>query len=113
MWATYFTGIFRSMRFGIEDAHARGSAVQYGYLLEKGAFSFDTDSDRFVLDEARMGSALSELLTEELMLQALGDYVGTASFFARYAALDEHAEVAIARMTHIPVDIRPIYPRQI
>ena len=98
------------MRFGIEEAHAKGAAAQYGYLLEAGAFAFDEGSGLYVIDEARMESALTELLTAELMLQANGDYDGTAAFFARYAVLDEHAENAIAAMTHIPVDIRPIYP---
>lgn len=113
MWATYFTGMFRSIRFGIESAHARGTALQYGYLLEAGAFSFDEDSGKYVLDEERMESALQELLTEQLMLQANGDYEGTRAFFERYANLDENAENAIAAMNHIPVDIRPIYPESL
>ena len=113
MWATYFTGLFRSMRFGIEEAHARGAAAQYGYLLARGAFRFDEASDLFVLDEARMESALKDLLQEELMLQAKGDYAGTVAFFDRYAKLDAHGQAAIARMERIPVDIRPIYPDEI
>lgn len=113
MWATYFTGIFRSVRFGVEDAHARGTALQYGFLKEAGAFAFDEDNGRYVLDEERMESALQELLTAQLMLQARGDYDGTAAFFDRYAHLDKHAENAIAAMGDIPVDIRPIYPQSL
>ena len=111
LWATYFAGLFRSMRFGIESAHARGAAAQYGYLLEKGAFAFDEDAGLFVLDEARMETALQELLTEELMLQATGDYEGTKAFFAKYAKLDDHAKTAIGAMKGIPVDIYPVYPK--
>ena len=110
LWATYFTGIFRSVRFGIGEAHGLGAAAQYGYLLEKGAFAFDETTGKFVIDEARMESALEEMLAEELMLQATGDYEGTRAFLDRYAVLDSHAEDAIAAMSDIPVDIRPIYP---
>jgi hypothetical protein len=110
LWATYFTGLFRSMRFGIEEAHGKGAAAQYGYLLEKGAFRFDEGAGHYVIDEARMESALRDLLHEELMLQATGDYQGTVAFFDRYAVLDQHALDAIASMEDIPVDIRPIYP---
>ena len=113
LWATYFAGLFRSMRFGIEEAHAKGAAAQYGWLLEKGAFRFDEASGLFVIDEARMETALTELLTTELMLQARGDYAGTQAFFAKYAVLDDHARAAIGRMTHLPVDIRPVYPREV
>jgi len=28
--ATYFVGLFRAMRFGINEAHGRGAAFQFG-----------------------------------------------------------------------------------
>ena len=108
--ATYVAGLFRSMRFGIEEAHGKGAAAQYGYLLEKGAYRWDTANGHYVIDEAKLVSGLTELLREELMLQARGDYAGTMAFFDRYAKLDDHARAVIAGMDHIPVDIRPIYP---
>jgi hypothetical protein len=110
LWATYFTGLFRSMRFGIEEAHGRGAAAQYGYLKEKRAFTYDTASRRYAIDPARMESGLRDLLHDELMLQATGDYAGTQAFLERWAVLDEPARAMIAAMGDIPVDIRPIYP---
>ena len=111
--ATYFAGLFRSMRFGTTDAHGLGAAAQYGYLKEKGAFAWDEARDRYVIDEAKMVAGLRDLLHDELMLQATGDYQGTKAFFARYAVLDEHAQEAIAAMDAIPVDILPIYPDEV
>ncbi|MEL1250760.1 dipeptidyl-peptidase 3 family protein [Aurantiacibacter gilvus] len=111
--ATYVAGLFRSMRFGIEEAHGKGAAAQYGYLLEYGAYAWDEDAGHFVIDEDRLVSGITELLRTELMLQATGDYDGTIAFFEQYAHLDEHAEAVIAEMDHIPVDIRPIYPDSI
>jgi hypothetical protein len=113
MWATYFTGMFRAMRFGTEEAHGRGAAAQYGYLREKGAFRFDEGAGRYIIEPARMETALRDLLHEELMLQANGDYAGTGAFLDRWAVLDDHARAAIAAMEHIPVDIAPIYPERV
>jgi len=113
LFASYLAGIFRSVRFGIEESHGKGNALQYGYLLTHGAFRFDEDSDHYVIDPVKMESGLRALLTEQLMLQALGDYAGTQAFFAKHAHLDEHAEAVIARMAAIPVDIRPLYPTTI
>lgn len=110
LWATYFTGLFRSMRFGTEEAHGRGAAAQYGYLLAKGGFAFDAASGRYVIDPARMESGIRDLLHDELMLEATGDYAGTQAFLERWGVLDDHARAAIAAMKHIPVDIEPIYP---
>lgn len=111
LFATYLTGIFRAVRFGLEEAHAKGAAVQYAFLLERGAFRFDQGSGRYVIDPAKMETGLRELLTTELMLQARGDYEGTRAFFDRYGKLDDHGRAVVATMNHIPVDIRPVYPR--
>ena len=111
--ATYVAGLFRSMRFGIEEAHGKGAAAQYGYLLDYGAYAWDADAGHYVIDEDRLVSGITELLRTELMLQATGDYEGTIAFFEQYARLDEHADAAIAGMDEIPVDIRPLYPDSI
>lgn len=111
LWPTYFAGIFRSVRFGVTDAHGEGAALQYGYLKEKGAFRWDAAQGHYVIDPAKMEAGLKALLHDQLMLQALGDYEGTKAFFDRYAHLDEHAEAAIAAMEEIPVDILPVYPK--
>ena len=110
LWPTYFTGIFRAMRFGIDEAHGKGAAAQYGYLKAKGAFRWDETAGHYVIDPAKMESGVRDMLHDELMLQANGDYEGTKAFFDKWAVLDEHAEAAIGEMNAIPVDIRPLYP---
>ena len=113
MLATYFAGIFRAVRFGTDEAHGRGAAVQYAYLKEKGAFAWDPSARRFRIDYGRMESGLRDLLAELVRLQGDGDYEGTRSFFERYARLDDEARTALAATAHIPTDIRPTYPPRI
>lgn len=110
IFATYFAGIFRAVRFGALEAHGKGAALQYAYLRDKGAFTFDEAAQRYVIDDARMEAGIRDLLHEILMLQATGDYEGTKALMARWAKLDVQAEAAIASMSAIPVDILPIYP---
>ena len=38
-YTTYLASMFRSVRFGINEAHGRGVALQFNYLLEKAASS--------------------------------------------------------------------------
>lgn len=113
LFATYFTGMFRAMRFGTESAHGQGAALQYGYLKDRGAFAWDPATSRYTIDEAKMEAGLRDLLHDQLMLQATGDYDGAKAFFARWAQLDEPARGAIAAMEQIPVDIRPLYPPRV
>ena len=111
--ATYFAGLFRAVRFGIDEAHGRGAAVQYSYLRERGAFAWDASARRFRIDHARMASAIRELTADLVRLQGNGDYEGTRAFFDRYARLDDEARMVLAAAAHIPTDIRPIYPSRI
>jgi hypothetical protein len=111
--ATYFTGIFRAVRFGIDEAHGRGAAAQYGYLKEKGAFAWDSGAKRFRIDDARLERGLRDLLAEIVRLQATGDYEGAKAFLNRYAKLDAEAEAVLATMNAIAVDIQPIYPKRV
>ena len=113
LFATYFVGIFRAVRFGAVEAHGKGAALQYAYLQSKGAFAYDPASQRYVVDDAKMEAGLRDLLHDMLMLQANGDYAGTKAFMAQWAKLDAPAEAAITAMSAIPVDVRPQYPAQI
>jgi len=113
LFATYFAGLFRAIRFGTLEAHGQANALQYGYLKEKGAFRFDEANGHYVIDPVKMEAGLRDILREMLLLQAKGDYAGTKAFMAKWAKLDAHADTAIAKMGGIPVDIYPRYPSRI
>ncbi len=111
--ATYFAGIFRAVRFGIDEAHGRGAAMQYSYLKEKGAFDWDRPAGRFRVDFDKMEAGIRDLVAQLVRLQGNGDYAGTRAFFDQYARLDEEARAVLASASHIPVDIQPDYPDRI
>jgi hypothetical protein len=111
--ATYFAGIFRAVRFGIDEAHGRGAAMQYDYLKEKRAFEWDGGARRFRIDYDRMESGLRDLLGELVRLQGNGDYAGTKAFFDRHARLDDNARAVLATAAAIPTDIQPVYPNRL
>jgi hypothetical protein len=108
--ATYFAGIFRAVRFGTDEAHGRGAALQYSYLREKKAFTWVATQKRFRIDHDRMEAGIRDLVADLVRLQGNGDYAGTKAFFERYARLDREARTVLAATTHIPTDIQPEYP---
>ncbi len=108
--ATYFAGLFRAVRFGIDESHGRGAAAQLSYLREKGAFSWDPSARRFRIDNARMEAGIRDLVGEFVRIQGNGDYAGAKAFLERYARLDDQMRTVLGTMGHIPVDIRPDYP---
>ena len=43
MYTTFLASAFRSIRFGINEAHGRGQAIQLNYLLDQGGFRQEPD----------------------------------------------------------------------
>jgi hypothetical protein len=111
--ASYVAGLFRAMRFGANEAHGKGAAMQYRFLREKGAIVWDAQAKRYRIDEAKIDGAIGELVAAIVKLQGDGDYAGTKTFLDKYGQLDAEAQQVIATMTGIPVDIRPVYPERI
>lgn len=111
--ATYAAGLFRGMRFGIDEAHGRGAALQYRWMRDKGALVWDERAGRFRVDEEKMVAAIESLTARIVTLQGDGDYAGMKAFFEDTARLDGPARTVIASMDSVPIDIQPIYPDQI
>lgn len=108
---TYVAGLFRSARFGVDEAHGQGVVAQFNYLLQKGALEIDGrgGAGRFRAVSEKFPGAIRDLLHDMLMLQAAGDYAGTKRFLDTYGKATQPIRDAIARLSDVPVDIRPEY----
>jgi hypothetical protein len=111
--SSYMADVFRHLRFGTGDAHGRGAAMQYGFLKEHGGIAWDASARRFRLDYDRLEPAIAALVAEIVRIEGDGDYAGAKAFLDRYGRLDPEAQAVIATMTHIPVDIQPVYPSRV
>lgn len=109
LYPTYLAGIFRSTRFGIKEAHGGGNIMQFNYLREKGAFTYNPKSKKFGVDRSKMEGAIRDLARDLLMIEAKGDYEAAKTFVEKYRVMPKEFENAIAKLKNIPVDIKPIY----
>ncbi len=105
---TYVAGLFRSARFGVDEAHGQGVVAQFNYLLNKGALQIDANGRVRAVSE-KFPAGIRDLLHDMLMLQAAGDYEGTKKFLDTWGKATPEIRNAIARLGDVPVDIRPIY----
>jgi hypothetical protein len=105
---TYVAGLFRSARFGVDEAHGQGVVAQFNYLIGKGALEVDANG-RFRAVSERFPDAVRDLLHDMLTLQAAGDYAGTRRFLETYGKPTSELRSAIDRLKDLPVDIRPLY----
>ncbi len=107
---TYLAGLFRSIRFGIGEAHGKGNALEFNYLIEKGALAYDESDGRFSVNFEKFDSGIRELVRDICLLQANGDYDGTKKLFEDFVHLPTELKAALQKLDGIPVDIAPRYP---
>lgn len=107
---SYFAGLFRSIRFGIAEAHGRGAAVQINRFLEEGAALFDDNAARFRVDPGKLETSIRSLVADICGIQHRGDRAAADAMLARYGVMSRPMERALEGLGGIPVDLRPIYP---
>jgi hypothetical protein len=106
MYTTFLASSFRSIRFGIDEAHGRGVAVQLNAFLDHGGFRVAADGT-FAVDPARVKEAARALTERILTLQAEGDYAGVQDLMTRLAVVRPEVRRVLDRLEGIPVDIEP------
>jgi hypothetical protein len=109
MYVTYLAGIFRSVRFGINEAHGQGMAMQFNYLMDEGAIVYSDASGLFSADVEKFKAASKKLTGEIMTLQARGNYEGARAMLIRYAVLRPALQRTLDRLAHLPVDIEPVF----
>ena len=108
-YATFLAGIFRSVRFGINEAHGGGNAIIYNYLLDKGGYEYDQETQKVKVNFDKIAGALRNLANRILMIEAKGNYQGAKDMIAEYAVDSPSMKTLREKLSSLPVDIRPIY----
>lgn len=109
LYATYAGLMFRSMRFGINEAHGRGTAVQWNWIREKGGV-VPAAGGRYTINVNNFRDAVQSLATELLTIEATGDFDRANNLLSRYGVSTPEMQTVIASLQDIPVDIWPVFP---
>ena len=106
-YASYVAGIFRTVRFGVAEAHGRGEMMEFNFLAEKGAI--ERAGGRYRVRFEKMPAAIAELAKELLEIEATGDGARAERWFARYDKMPADLHAALDEVKNVPVDIQPQY----
>jgi hypothetical protein len=106
MYATFLASAFRSIRFGVNEAHGRGIAIQLNYLLDAGAFRVRQDGT-FTVETGKIGDAVTALTREIMTLQAEGNYAKAKELIDRLGNVRPEVQKVLDRLSGVPVDIEP------
>ncbi len=108
-WASFLAGIFRSVRFGVNEAHGAGNAIIYNYLLENGGYRYDNARQKVAVNFDKIYDATEELASVLLTIQAEGDYDRAKALIEKYGVMSPSMKTLTDKLIDLPVDIKPVY----
>ncbi len=108
LYTTFLASAFRTLRFGVKEAHGKGMAMQVNYLMDKGAFQANPDGT-FAVDMSKVKSAVRDLDHDLLTLEATGDYAGAKRMLDGLGVIRPVLQKALDALGGIPVDIEPVF----
>jgi len=108
LYTTFLASTFRSLRFGLKEAHGKGMALQVNYLTDKGGFIARPDGT-FEVDFSKIKAAVRDLDHDLLTLEATGDYAGAKRMLDELGVIRPNMQKALNSLTGIPVDIEPLF----
>lgn len=107
MYVTFLASAFRSIRFGVNDAHGKGIALQLNSLLDRGAFRVNPDGTFGLGEPAKVKEAVAALTGEIMTLQAAGDRAKAKEMLDRLGVVRPEVQRVLDRLGDVPVDIEP------
>ena len=109
LYTTFLASAFRSIRFGVNEAHGRGIAIQLNYLLDQGGFVARPDGT-FGVNPAKVKDGVMGLTREIMTIQAQGDATKARALGERLGVVRPAVQKALDKLAGIPVDIEPRFP---
>jgi hypothetical protein len=110
-YSSYVAGIFRSVRYGVAEAHGRAEMMEFNYLLEQKAVN--RVAGKYEVDFAKMPAAIASLSKELLTIEATGDRGRAEAWLNRYDKMPADLAEAMKAASKLPVDIWPIFSFQV
>jgi hypothetical protein len=111
LYTTYLASAFRSVRFGVTEAHGKGMALQFNYFLDKDAFTVNAGGT-FAVDVPKMKSAVRDLTHELLTIEAEGNYTAAKKMLDTLAVIRPVMQHALDSLKDLPTDIDPVNESQ-
>ena len=107
LYTTFLASAFRSLRFGLTDAHGKVMALQFNYLADKGAFTAHAEGT-FAVDLAKVKGAVRDLTHDLLTIEAEGDYAAAKRLLDTLGVVRPGMQRVLDGLKNLPTDIDPV-----
>jgi hypothetical protein len=106
MYTTYLASMFRSIRFGITEAHGRGVAIQLNYFLDNGGVTV-AEGGTFAVNAERIRKNVADLTRDIMTMQATGDAQAARRMIEQLGVVRPQVQAVLDKLKDVPVDIEP------
>jgi Peptidase family M49 len=106
LYTTFLASAFRSIRFGVNEAHGRGIAIQLNTLIDQRGVVVNSDGT-FKVNAERIKEGVAGLTRDIMSIQAEGDYAKAKALGERMGIVRPEVQRALDKLSSIPVDIEP------
>jgi hypothetical protein len=106
MYTTYLASMFRSIRFGISEAHGRGVAIQLNYFLDHGGVTA-AQNGTYAVNPQRIKQNVVDLTRDLMTMQARGDYASAKQMMETLGVVRPQVQMVLDKLRDVPVDIEP------
>ena len=105
-YTTFMAGIFRSIRFGVNEAHGRANMLTFSYFQRENAFKRN-ENGRYEINFEAMKAAVEKLGGDILKAQGDGNYEFVKQWLAKDAAMQDQLKADLEKIgtMGIPTDI--------
>jgi hypothetical protein len=104
-YVTYIAGLFRSIRFGVEEAHGLANLIQLNCLRMNQVIDYDSRTNTYSVDTNTFFKVIKELARIVLTIEAHGNYAEANSFIEEYGQLRSETRDSIDKLTEVPTDL--------
>ena len=108
-YATFLASIFRSVRFGATEAHARANMITFNYLVREGAVRFLPEEQRYTINIPRFRNAIKKLAIDLLMIEGDGNYSKAKEWTEKLAVIPPEMKKLLDNLQDIPVDVEFVF----
>lgn len=107
-YTSYLAGNFRTLRFGVGEAHGQAEMMEFNYHLEHGGFQRD-EQGRYFVDYDKLSASIASLAKELLTMEATGDRARTEAWMKKYDVMPKNLVEALKKVSDVPVDLDPTF----
>lgn len=107
-YVSFLGSLFRSIRFGLDEAHGKAAAISLNYLLENGGINYDEATNKWSIDFDNFEDGIKKLSAELMILEGDGDNEKVEEFFTQWTKETPQLTKAFETVEDIAIDVLPV-----